>query len=210
MPAQARPTDHEYHHLKGFFPQWQKLQEINTSDPPDLQLPGRPRHGPGHRAVPGGTMGRNLRHGPARPSCRASTAQLFSCWAGLRAQVFGPCSCQPIKHGPDLQLYLRHCSGNTCKGSRHQLPPSDGDTESHQLNACSSRADKFRIIYGLGATSSLGKKKLLQPNWSGDFCQLKKGYLLHEIPVSGQQNPHCFGQPPNGSQFFPRLKSMDS
>jgi len=55
--------------------------------------------------VPGGTMGRNLRHGPARPSCRASTAQMFSCWAGLRAQVFGPCSCQPIKHGPDLQLY---------------------------------------------------------------------------------------------------------
>ena len=55
--------------------------------------------------MPGGTMGRNLRHGPARPSCRASTAQLFSCWAGLRAQVFGPCSCQPIKHGPDLQLY---------------------------------------------------------------------------------------------------------
>jgi len=105
VPAQARPTDHEYHHLKGFFPQWQKLQEINTSDHPDLQLPGRPRHGPGHRAVPGGTMGRNLRHGPARPSCRASTAQLFSCWAGLRAQVFGPCSCQPIKHGPDLQLY---------------------------------------------------------------------------------------------------------
>jgi len=46
-----------------------------------------------------GTAQPALRAVPARPNC-------FRAGPGFRAQVFGPCSCQPIKHGPDLQLYL--------------------------------------------------------------------------------------------------------
>jgi len=43
----------------------------------------------------GGTTGRDLRHGPALSSGRASPALMISCWAVFWAPVFGPCSGWP-------------------------------------------------------------------------------------------------------------------